>query len=97
MIIGNHLCEREVGSLQRELTGAQFLKAFTEPGSVHDHNEHDYEDMNLLGRVLCEMCKLSTQMTNQFKDIESTDNLEEIYMEQPKGLVAQGKENKINI
>ncbi|KAJ9556568.1 LOW QUALITY PROTEIN: hypothetical protein OSB04_011182 [Centaurea solstitialis] len=74
MIIGNHLCEREVGSLRRELTGAQFLKAFTEPGSVHDHNEHDYEDMNLLGRVLCEICKLSTQTTDQFKDIESTDS-----------------------
>ncbi|KAJ9537496.1 hypothetical protein OSB04_030229 [Centaurea solstitialis] len=64
----------EVGSLRRELTGAQFLKAFTEPGSVHDHNEHDYEDMNLLGRVLCEICKLSTQTTDQFKDIKSTDS-----------------------
>ncbi|KAJ9548497.1 LOW QUALITY PROTEIN: hypothetical protein OSB04_021040, partial [Centaurea solstitialis] len=29
-------------------------KAFSEPGSVHDHNEHDYEDFIMSGRILCE-------------------------------------------
>ena len=38
------------------IIGETIPKALSEPGSVHDQNEHDYEDMNLLGKVLCEIC-----------------------------------------
>ncbi|GJX82785.1 zinc finger, CCHC-type containing protein [Tanacetum coccineum] len=36
---------KECGPLRRELWGAQFLRElFSEPASLNDHNEHDYED-----------------------------------------------------
>ncbi|KAJ9567389.1 hypothetical protein OSB04_003355 [Centaurea solstitialis] len=57
-------------------------KAFSEPGSVHDHNEHDYEDFIMSGRILCEESNddtiLEAFLASQVKSSLINDDLDQI-------------------
>ena len=55
--LGDHLCNSKVGLLQRELNGGNIpIKLLQNQVHVHGQNGHKSENLNVLGRFLCEIC-----------------------------------------